>query len=301
MKLSSRSVFAAIGGDARRVQIPVDVIAVGDGRLRLERQRRGAAADCERPSADCRRRRALAPSGPPAHVKNSTRSRSGRASGGGNVESSHGWHERRPSATASDKLIAPPRREAAGVELPALAGRVGHPAADGDRPDAQRRRATSSGRVNDALISIRVSLTVGSRCRTRPASQSPQTTKAPGAVRRNLRARTRGWPRPSTPRRKSRRSIGQEHTPVRRRGNQPVLVKSSLRVCSPCGALIVELHAHFLPAGVETADFLRLERVASHVAGGLEFASFAPSHLGRGLGRASPAASVIVVGEPSSL
>ena len=47
---------------------------------------------------------AYVPPGPPAQVKKSRRSRCGRASGAGNVDSGHGSHSARPPASASDSV-----------------------------------------------------------------------------------------------------------------------------------------------------------------------------------------------------
>lgn len=93
---------SAVRRRARRVQIPVHVIAVGDRRIRPKRQR---AAQETIP--DGRRqmtaREAIALRSAGAGEK-STRKRSGVASRDGNVESSHGSQSNAPSAAASESV-----------------------------------------------------------------------------------------------------------------------------------------------------------------------------------------------------
>ena len=68
------------------------------------------------------------------------------------------------------------------VKMPELAARIAHPSAHRSAINLQHRCAAVCGALNETLISIRLSLTVGSRCRTIPVSQAPSDGAAAWAA-----------------------------------------------------------------------------------------------------------------------
>ena len=117
--------------------------------------------------------------------------------------------ERRPVRPVQRQRVAAPRLEAGGVEQPVLARRCPSCAPTTSMPP--RRGAPACPATvpsNDAFSRMRVSLTPGSRCRTRPGSQpcgaggAPCSTIAPSGSR----PKTAAPIAPALPARNRRRS-----------------------------------------------------------------------------------------------